>query len=119
MSVKVSWAPGWGSSRRAITLVPSGQPVVSTRSVISATSAPSRSSLPSAVVAGRHRFSGVPSTMAAKAAVRLWPTTNRTLRSPHASRNSCEQPAASVRTITSYAKGSTGSCAKAASSTVM
>jgi len=45
---EVSCAPGCGSSRRAMARVPSGQRDRSIRSVISATSAPSRSSLPSA-----------------------------------------------------------------------
>ena len=62
MSVKVSWAPGWGSSRRTMARVPSGQEDRSSRSVISATSAPSRSSMPSAVTAGRHRRLGTAST---------------------------------------------------------
>src|SRR5437899_2691570 len=37
MSVKVNWAPGWASFRRAMARVPGGQPDRSTRAVISAT----------------------------------------------------------------------------------
>ena len=52
MSVKRSWAPGWGCSRRSSIRVPVGQPDNSTRSVISATSAASRHS----AAVGRNRW---------------------------------------------------------------
>jgi hypothetical protein len=58
MSVKVSRAPGCGCSRRTIARVPTGQRDRSTRSLISATSASSRCSLPSALIAGRQCLAG-------------------------------------------------------------
>ena len=56
-SVKESWAPGWGRSRRTIRREPSGQRPRSSRSVISATSPFSRS-VPSWLSAGGQAPSG-------------------------------------------------------------
>ena len=57
-SSKRSRAPGWGLSRRMITRMPSGRPDRSSRSVISATSAPSLGS-PSALRAGAQAVLGI------------------------------------------------------------
>src|SRR5918995_618595 len=107
-SVKVSWAPGWGSSRRAMARVPWGQRWRSTRSVISATSAPSRSSLPSAVMAGRQRRPGTAKQALRIGSVRSWPMAKRTLAARQVFTNPWVSAAESARALTSTSAGSTG-----------
>ena len=53
-SVKFSCAPGWGRSLRRINRVPAGQGLMSTRSVASATQAPSRMPPPDSIAGYQH-----------------------------------------------------------------
>jgi hypothetical protein len=69
-SVKVSWTPGWASSRRTTVRIPDGQSDRSTRPVISVTSGWSPSSVPSAVTAGIDAPLLSPTTMLAISTVR-------------------------------------------------
>jgi hypothetical protein len=93
MSVKVSWDPGWGCSRRTSIRTPEPHELRSTVSVISATSPDSRSSAPSEDTALCQRLVGISRTVSARSLVSLWPTTKRTPRDLHPSMNWCELPA--------------------------
>ena len=98
-SVMRSCAPGWGRSFPAMTRVPFGHTVRVSTPVSSATHAPSRMP-PSQLSAGVHTDSSINANNSPVFVGRAKPTEYDTRWAVSQSRNTCDEPAPSVRTKT-------------------